>query len=169
MSVSRKLIITGNKRVIKKNIVFFKKSVKKIWKWYLNDAIFAAAIGNQEGWTAGVGEWVWWVGLQFFRLCRVLQDIALVWVWKKTSKISFKKFGSNEKVLTFAAAFRNEADVLKHFDGSVFHLLRMKPAEAFFCGGSEKKFEKKCGKIWRGCVKLFIFASAFAPGSGRVK
>ena len=37
-------------------------------------------------------------------------------VLKKTSKISFKKFGSNEKVLTFAAAFRNEADVLKHFD-----------------------------------------------------
>ena len=35
---------------------------------------------------------------------------------KKTSKISFEKFGSNEKVLTFAAAFRNEADVLKHFD-----------------------------------------------------
>ena len=88
---------------------------------------------------------------------------------KKTSKISFEKFGVNEKVLTFAAAFRNEADVLKHFDGSVFHLLGMKPAEAFFCGGSEKKFEKKCGKIWRGCVKLFIFASAFAPGSGRVK
>ena len=27
-----------------------------------------------------------------------------------------EKFGSNEKVLTFAAAFRNEADVLKHFD-----------------------------------------------------
>jgi len=25
----------------------------------------------------------------------------------------------------------------------------MKPAEAFFYGGSEKKFEKKCGKIWR--------------------
>ncbi len=49
MSVSRKLIITGNKRVIKKNIVFFKKSVKKIWKWYLNDAIFAASIGNLEG------------------------------------------------------------------------------------------------------------------------
>ena len=37
-------------------------------------------------------------------------------VLKKTSKISFEKFGSNEKVLTFAAAFRNEADVLKHFD-----------------------------------------------------
>ena len=58
---------------------------------------------------------------------------------KKTSKISFEKFGVNGKVLTFAAAFRNEADVLKHFDGSVFHLLGMKPAEAFFCGGSEKK------------------------------
>ena len=81
---------------------------------------------------------------------------------KKTSKISFEKFGSNEKVLTFAAAFRNEADVLKHFDGCVFHLLRMKPAEAFFYGGSEKKFEKKCGKIWREYVKVFIFASAFA-------
>jgi len=25
----------------------------------------------------------------------------------------------------------------------------MNPAEAFFYGGSEKKFEKKCGKIWR--------------------
>ena len=95
-------------------------------------------------------------------LCRVLQDIALVGFLKKTSKISFEKFGSNEKVLTFAAAFRNEADVLKHFDGCVFHLLRMKPAEAFFYGGSEKKFEKKCGKIWRECVKVFIFASAFA-------
>ena len=35
---------------------------------------------------------------------------------KKTSKISFEKFGVDEKVLTFAAAFRNEADVLKHFD-----------------------------------------------------
>ena len=127
--------------------IFFKKSVKKIWKWYLNDAIFAAAIGNQEGWTAGVGEWVWWVGLQFFRLCRVLQDIARAEVWKKTSKISFEKFGSNEKVLTFAAAFRNEAGVLKHFDGSVFHLLGMKPAEAFFCGGSEKKFEKSAERF----------------------
>ena len=37
-------------------------------------------------------------------------------VLKKTSKISFEKFGVDEKVLTFAAAFRNEADVLKHFD-----------------------------------------------------
>jgi hypothetical protein len=35
---------------------------------------------------------------------------------KKTSKISFEKFGVDEKVLTFAAAFRNEAEVLKHFD-----------------------------------------------------
>ena len=35
---------------------------------------------------------------------------------KKTSKISFEKFGVDEKVLIFAAAFRNEADVLKHFD-----------------------------------------------------
>ena len=70
-------------------------------------------------------------------------------VLKKTSEISFEKFGSNEKVLTFAAAFRNEAEVLKHFDGCVFHLFRMNPAEAFFYGGSEKKFEKKCGKIWR--------------------
>ena len=81
---------------------------------------------------------------------------------KKTSEISFEKFGSNEKVLTFAAAFRNEAEVLKHFDGCVFHLFRMNPAEAFFYGGSEKKFEKKCGKIWREYVKVFIFASAFA-------
>ena len=68
---------------------------------------------------------------------------------KKLQNFSFEKFGSNEKVLTFAAAFRNEADVLKHFDGCVFHLFRMNPAEAFFYGGSEKKFEKKCGKIWR--------------------
>ena len=37
-------------------------------------------------------------------------------VLQKTSKISFEKFGVDEKVLTFAAAFRNEADVLKHFD-----------------------------------------------------
>ena len=58
---------------------------------------------------------------------------------KKTSKISFEKFGVDEKVLTFAAAFRNEAEVLKHFDGCVFHLFRMNPAEAFFYGGSEKK------------------------------
>jgi len=35
---------------------------------------------------------------------------------KKLQNFSFEKFGSNEKVLTFAAAFRNEADVLKHFD-----------------------------------------------------
>ena len=27
---------------------------------------------------------------------------------------------------------------------------------------SEKKFEKICGKIWRGTEKTFIFASAFA-------
>ena len=120
-------------------------------------------------WTNGGGERVWCVGLQVFMLCRVLQDIALVGFWKKTSKISFEKFGSNEKVLTFAAAFRNEADVLKHFDWCVFHLLRMKPAEAFFYGGSEKKFEKKCGKIWREYVKVFIFASAFASWVGRVK
>ena len=25
-----------------------------------------------------------------------------------------------------------------------------------------KKFEKICGKIWRGTIKTFIFASAFA-------
>lgn len=41
-----------------------------------------------------------------------------------------------------------------------------------FCGWSlqklsstavpKKKFEKKCGKIWREYVKVFIFASAFA-------
>lgn len=66
---------------------------------------------------------------------------------KKTSKISFEKFGSNEKVLTFAAAFRNEADVLKHFDWCVFHLLRMKPAEAFFYGGSEKSLKKSAERF----------------------
>ena len=120
-------------------------------------------------WTNGGGERVGCVGLQVFMLCRVLQDIALVGFWKKTSEISFEKFGSNEKVLTFAAAFWNEADVLKHFDWCVFHLLRMKPAEAFFYGGSEKKFEKKCGKIWREWLKVFIFASAFASWVGRVK
>ena len=35
---------------------------------------------------------------------------------KKLFKFSSETFGSLEKVLTFAAAFRNEADVLKHFD-----------------------------------------------------
>ena len=29
-----------------------------------------------------------------------------------------------------------------------------------------KKFEKKCGKIWREYVKVFIFASAFAKKAG---
>ena len=48
-----------------------------------------------------------------------------------------------------------------------------------FCGWSlqklsstavpKKKFEKKCGKIWREYVKVFIFASAFASWVGRVK
>ena len=45
----------------------------------------------------------------------------------------------------------------------------MKPAEAFFYGGSEKKFEKKRGKIWREYVKVFIFASAFAKKAGAVE
>ena len=140
---------------------FEKKFVKNL---ELGHQCFYLCSRNQEPmyWTNGGGERVWWVDLQVFRLCVVLQDIALVGFWKKTSKISFEKFGVDEKVLTFAAAFRNEADVLKHFDWCVFHLLRMKPAEAFFYGGSEKKFEKKCGKIWREYVKVFIFASAFA-------
>ena len=33
----------------------------------------------------------------------------------------------------------------------------------------KKKFEKKCGKIWREWLKVFIFASAFASWVGRVK
>ena len=142
-------------------IFFEKKLIKNLEMGY---KLFYLCSRNQEPmyWTNGGGERVGCVGLQVFMLCRVLQDIALVGFWKKTSEISFEKFGSNEKVLTFAAAFRNEADVLKHFDWCVFHLLRMKPAEAFFYGGSEKKFEKKCGKIWREYVKVFIFASAFA-------
>mgnify|MGYP006914371443 CR=1 FL=1 len=87
-------------------------------------------------------------------------------VLKKTSKISFKKFGSNEKVLTFAAAFRNEADVLKHFDWCVFHLLRMKPAEAFFYGGSEKKVWKKVRKDLEGICKSIYLCIRFRLISG---
>ena len=120
-------------------------------------------------WTNGGGERVWWVGLQVFRLCVVLQDIALVGFWKKTSKISFEKFGSNEKVLTFAAAFRNEAEVLKHFDGCVFHLLRMKPAEAFFYGGSEKKVWKKVRKDLEGMIKSIYLCIRFRLMSGAGK
>ena len=133
--------------------------------------LFYLCSRNQEPmyWTNGRGERVWWVGLQFFRLCRVLQDIALVWVWKKTSKISFEKFGSNEKVLTFAAAFRNEADVLKHFDWCVFHLLRMKPAEAFFYGGSEKKVWKKVRKDLEGMIKSIYLCIRFRLMSGAGK
>ena len=120
-------------------------------------------------WTNGGGERVWCVGLQVFRLCVVLQDIALVGFWKKTSKISFEKFGSNEKVLTFAAAFRNEADVLKHFDWCVFHLLRMKPAEAFFYGGSEKKVWKKVRKDLEGICKSIYLCIRFRLVSGAGK
>ena len=90
-------------------------------------------------------------------------------VLKKTSKISFKKFGSNEKVLTFAAAFRNEADVLKHFDWCVFHLLRMKPAEAFFYGGSEKKVWKKVRKDLEGMIKSIYLCIRFRLMSGAGK
>ena len=120
-------------------------------------------------WTNGGGERVWCVGLQVFMLCRVLQDIALVGFWKKTSKISFEKFGVDEKVLTFAAAFRNEADVLKHFDWCVFHLLRMKPAEAFFYGGSEKKVWKKVRKDLEGICKSIYLCIRFRLISGAGK
>ena len=120
-------------------------------------------------WTNGGGERVGCVGLQVFMLCRVLQDIALVGFWKKTSEISFEKFGSNEKVLTFAAAFRNEADVLKHFDWCVFHLLRMKPAEAFFYGGSEKKVWKKVRKDLEGMIKSIYLCIRFRLMSGAGK
>ena len=120
-------------------------------------------------WTNGGGERVGCVGLQVFMLCRVLQDIALVGFWKKTSKISFEKFGSNEKVLTFAAAFRNEADVLKHFDGCVFHLFRMNPAEAFFYGGSEKKVWKKVRKDLEGMIKSIYLCIRFRLMSGAGK
>ena len=120
-------------------------------------------------WTNGGGERVGCVGLQVFMLRRVLQDIALVGFWKKTSKISFEKFGSNEKVLTFAAAFRNEADVLKHFDWCVFHLLRMKPAEAFFYGGSEKKVWKKVRKDLEGMIKSIYLCIRFRLMSGAGK
>ena len=120
-------------------------------------------------WTNGGDERVGCVGLQVFMLCRVLQDIALVGFWKKTSKISFEKFGSNEKVLTFAAAFRNEADVLKHFDWCVFHLLRMKPAEAFFYGGSEKKVWKKVRKDLEGMIKSIYLCIRFRLMSGAGK
>ena len=120
-------------------------------------------------WTNGGGERVGCVGLQVFMLCRVLQDIALVGFWKKTSEISFEKFGSNEKVLTFAAAFRNEADVLKHFDGCVFHLFRMNPAEAFFYGGSEKKVWKKVRKDLEGMIKSIYLCIRFRLISGAGK
>ena len=120
-------------------------------------------------WTNGGGERVWCVGLQVFRLCVVLQDIALVGFWKKTSKISFEKFGSNEKVLTFAAAFWNEAEVLKHFDGCVFHLFRMNPAEAFFYGGSEKKVWKKVRKDLEGMIKSIYLCIRFRLVSGAGK
>ena len=88
---------------------------------------------------------------------------------KKTSKISFEKFGVDEKVLTFAAAFWNEAEVLKHFDWCVFHLLRMKPAEAFFYGGSEKKFEKKVRKDLEGMIKSIYLCIRFRLMSGAGK
>ena len=120
-------------------------------------------------WTNGGGERVGCVGLQVFMLCRVLQDIALVGFWKKTSEISFEKFGSNEKVLTFAAAFWNEADVLKHFDGCVFHLFRMNPAEAFFYGGSEKKVWKKVRKDLEGMIKSIYLCIRFRLMSGAGK
>ena len=90
-------------------------------------------------------------------------------VLKKTSKISFEKFGSNEKVLTFAAAFWNEADVLKHFDGCVFHLFRMNPAEAFFYGGSEKKVWKKVRKDLEGICKSIYLCIRFRLVSGAGK
>lgn len=88
---------------------------------------------------------------------------------KKLQNFSFEKFGSNEKVLTFAAAFRNEADVLKHFDWCVFHLLRMKPAEAFFYGGSEKKVWKKVRKDLEGICKSIYLCIRFRLISGAGK
>ena len=133
--------------------------------------LFYLCSRNQEPmyWTKGVGEWVWCIVLEVFRLWRVLQNIALVGVWKKTSKISFENFGVDEKVLTFAAAFWNEAEVLKHFDGCVFHLLRMKPAEAFFCGGSEKKVWKKVRKDLEGMIKSIYLCIRFRLMSGAGK
>ena len=38
-----------NQHLVRSDLFFFKISVKKIWNLYLNDAIFAAAIGNRGG------------------------------------------------------------------------------------------------------------------------
>ena len=66
---------------------------------------------------------------------------------KKLQKFSFEKFGSNEKVLTFAAAFLRGADVLRHFDRMHFHLYWQNPSEAFFYGGSEKSLKKSAERF----------------------
>ena len=120
-------------------------------------------------WTNGGGERVWCVGLQVFMLCRVLQDIALVGFWKKTSKISFEKFGVDEKVLTFAAAFRNEADVLKHFDWCVFHLLQDEACRSFLLRRFRKKVWKKVRKDLEGICKSIYLCIRFRLISGAGK
>ncbi len=133
--------------------------------------LFYLCSRNQEmrGWTNSAGEWWWRVGFQSFGLRWVLRNVALVGFWKKTSKLFIKKFGVNEKVPIFAAAFWNEADVLKHFDGCVFHLFRLKPAEAFFYGGSEKKVWKKVRKDLEGIYKSIYLYIRFRLMSGAGK
>ena len=145
---------------------------KKVCKKFGNGALIVLSFQPQSG-TDVLNKRRRWEGrmcwLTGFYVVQSSSGYCPGRVLKKTSKISFEKFGSNEKVLTFAAAFRNEADVLKHFDWCVFHLLRMKPAEAFFYGGSEKKFEKKVRKDLEGICKSIYLCIRFRLVSGAGK
>ena len=79
-------------------IFFEKKLIKNLEMGY---KLFYLCSRNQEPmyWTNGGGERVWCVGLQVFRLCVVLQDIALVGFWKKLQKFLLKSLEVMKKSL----------------------------------------------------------------------
>ena len=145
---------------------------KKVYKKFGNGILMFLSLQPQSG-TDVLNKRRRWEGMMCwftgFYVVQSSSGYCLGQVLKKTSKISFEKFGVDEKVLTYAAAFWNEANVLKHFDWCVFHLLRMKPAEAFFYGGSEKKFEKKVRKDLEGICNSIYLCIRFRLISGAGK
>ena len=106
-----------------------------------------------------------------FRISRLPRFSS--WKEKKSKKTSWKIWKLYWKVLTFAPAFRNEAASVE----MVFLRVRSGCFPFPFCSpfrkrddgkeGLRKKIKKTSEKIWKLCLKVLTFASAFGNEAGR--
>ena len=120
-------------------------------------------------WTNGGGERVWCVGLQVFRLCVVLQDIALVGFWKKLQKFLLKSLEVMKKSLPLQPLSETKRTFWNILTDVFF----------IFCGWSlqklsstavpKKKVWKKVRKDLEGMIKSIYLCIRFRLMSGAGK